>query len=63
MRLLGLSRDVEQVNSHKDDEETADKREGVDGRRSVESLKEDGGSDNGGRREEDVVDRVHPESL
>lgn len=58
MGLLGLATDVEQINAHEDDEEAADERKGVDRVSSVEPLEEDGARDDGGGREEDVVDRV-----
>lgn len=60
VRLLGLPRDVEQVDAHEDDQEPANERKCVDGVRRVESLEQDGRGDNGGSREEDVVNRVYP---
>jgi hypothetical protein len=58
VRLLGLATDVEQIDAHEDDEEAADERDGVDPASSVEALEQDSTRDDGGGREEDVVDRI-----
>lgn len=55
---LGLARNVEQVNAHENDDETAQQRDGVDGVGGVEALEQDCRGDNRRGREEDVVDRV-----
>ena len=60
MRRLGLSRDVQQVHAHEDDQEPADQREGIGGIGSVEALEEDGRGNDGGGGKEDVVYRIDP---
>jgi hypothetical protein len=56
--LLRLPADIEQVNAHENDEEAAEEGDRVDSASGVESLEEDGAGDDGGGREEHVVDRV-----
>ncbi len=60
MRHIWFSRYIEQVHAHKDRQETAEEGDGIDSARSVEALEEDGGGDDGGCGEEDVVDWVDP---
>lgn len=53
-----FAREVEEVNAGEDCEETAQKRDGVDGVASVEASEEDEGCDEGAGGEGDVVQRV-----
>jgi hypothetical protein len=59
VRDLGLPRNVEQVDTHKDDEEATQEGNRVDSSSGVEALEENGRGRDGSCREEDIVDRVH----
>jgi hypothetical protein len=59
MGCLGLPRDIQQINPHKDDQETADERKRVGSVGRVETLKQDRRRNDGGGGEKDVVYRVH----
>jgi hypothetical protein len=60
MRRLSIrsSTQVEEIDAHENDQEATHKREGVLRARRSESLEEDEGGDDGGRREKDVVHGV-----
>lgn len=58
MRCLWLATDVEEVDAHEDDDEAAEQGEGVDCVGCVKALEEDGGGDDCGCCEEDVVNWV-----
>lgn len=58
MGCVGLSRDIEEIDTHEDDQEAANERYCVGGRSCVEALEEDGGGNDGGGGEEDVVNWV-----
>lgn len=58
VHLLGLARNVEEVDAHEDDKEAHEERDGVDGVGRVETLEKNGRRGNGGRREENIVDGV-----
>lgn len=55
MDLLRLSGSIEKEHTHKDDEETAYKRDCVDASRGVETGEENGRSDDGSSSEENIV--------
>ena len=53
-----LARQVEQVNTSEDGEETTKQRDGVDGVGSVESFEKNKRGDQGEGREGDIVERI-----
>ncbi len=57
-RLIRLSRDIQQIHSHEDDQESTYQGDGLSSIGSVESLEENGRSDDHRSGEEYVVDRV-----
>lgn len=60
MWRIRLSRDIEQIDAHKDDQEPAYQGYRVDCRSGVEALEEDRRGDDGRGGEEDVVYWVDP---
>lgn len=59
MRSFRLPRDIEQVDTHKDDCESTKQGNGIDGSGGIEPLKQDGRGDDRGGGEKDVVDWVN----
>lgn len=58
VRRFGLSRDVQEVDTHEDDQKAAEQGDGVDASGRVEPLEQDGRGDDRASGESDVVDRV-----
>jgi hypothetical protein len=58
MRRVGLTRNVEQIYTHENDKETAEKRNGVHTTGGVEALEENGRSNDRAGGKSDIVDWI-----
>lgn len=56
---FGLTRDVEKVDTHEDDQEATNKGNGVDPSGGVEPLEKDSRGDDGACGESDIVYWIH----
>ena len=56
---LGFSRNIEEIDTHEDDEKAAYQGNGIDAASCVEALEQNRRGDDSGCSEENVVDGVH----